>query len=447
MDDKRKVIVAGYEVADIKVLADSIDGYFDVVRCTIDDVSDMIDDAAAIVMRINGTKRECQAVINSMVESDNLDKLPLIIVAADSSDEVEAYSLSAGATDYLGEPIDVRVLQSRIDKAIMMRDSTNRLIKYANRDALTGFWNRNYLENYIKKMTCRGKGKDQAYFILLDMDNFKTVNDTYGHAVGDEVLIRFSEAIRAEIGDTVIPCRLGGDEFVLLYYGDVTKKKITVFAKRILSSVEEALAEIVKEYHQVSVSIGIARYPEDGATFAELYMNADKALYYVKQNGKRGFHFYGDKVDYSLFSGTEKSIIDIEELKQYINETQRVSGAYSVHYDGFKRIYQFVARCIERTRQDVQIVIYTLSAGEGQIMTNEERADALDVLGKCIGKVLRRGDVATKYGESQYVVILMDTNVDNGSMVANRVKDIWRKKYRNEAVFLDYSIDTVSANK
>ncbi len=440
--EKRKILLVNGCGDGCEQTYDFLDKYYDVSRCTSNELGSYDKKADVVLYCVNGKQKECSAGINLLNGNEYLKDTPFVVAVNDYNENVEVFCLETGASDYLVKDKGEKVFCSRIDKVLFALDNTNRLIKYANRDALTGFYNRNYIENFIKSISQKNSYK--AAFMLLDLDNFKAVNDTYGHSVGDEVLVRFAEAIKAELAEEVLTCRLGGDEFVLFIPGDVSKDSIAVTARRILSSVDEALSEIVKEYRHVSVSIGIARYPEDGVSFDKLYMNADKALYYVKQNGKRGFHFFGDQVDYMITGRGEKNVIDIDELKQYINETQRATGAYSVHYDGFKRIYQFVSRCIERTKQDVQILIYTLQTKEGTFLTNEERTEALDELNKCISKVLRRGDVATKYGDTQYVVILMDTNSTNGKLVAKRVMDSWRKRCTNEDVYLEYSIDCVA---
>ncbi len=443
MEKKRRLFVVGNAGQTAADRLSDIEAYYEIAEYGRQ--SEDFAYADAVIICTGGDQEECLTLINDVNSNAEINDLPFIILSDIKSDDLEVMCLQSGAGDYFTADVASAVMRSRIDKVILTRDSANKLVKFANKDALTGFWNRNYIENYISGFSRRLDSEPDlgAVFMLLDMDNFKAVNDTFGHAVGDEVLVRFSEAIKAELNEGAKLCRLGGDEFVLFIAEDVSEDEVTIIAKRILASVEEALTGVVRESRDVSVSIGIARFPSDGDTFESLYMNADKALYHVKQNGKRGFHFYGEQVDYSIANRGEKNVIDIEELRAYINETKRATGAYAVHYDGFKRIYQFVSRCIERTRQDVQIVIYTLSC-ESRAMTNEERMDALDELNSCIGKILRRGDVATKYGDAQYVVILMDTNHENGSMVAERVKKNWREKYDNMDLTLEYTVDSVS---
>ena len=193
---------------------------------------------------------------------------------------------------------------------------------------------------------------------------------------------------------------------------------------------------------KLSVSAGIAQKPEDGSTFSELYSAADKALYYVKQNGKRGYHFFNEE-DRGKDHEEENNLIDLLQLQRLIQEKGQSSGAYRVEYDGFKRIYHFVSRCMERKSQDVQLVLFTLMDKEKKEIEIGRALLAIEILEEAVSKSLRRGDVATKCGNTQYVAILINASSDNGALVIRRIRKKFAELCGDDGLTLEYEMVSV----
>ena len=136
----------------------------------------------------------------------------------------------------------------------------------------------------------------------------------------------------------------------------------------------------------------------------------------------------------------------MEHLKNFIQEMGYKKGAYQVEYEGFKKIYRFVARCICRTGQNVQTLLFTLSSENGDVPETQELAFAMDNLKNAVNESIRRADVATNYSSSQFVVILMDSTMEDGHMVAKRIVDKYSQRLNyHSRVVLDYDIQTVVA--
>ena len=136
-------------------------------------------------------------------------------------------------------------------------------------------------------MLVEAYGKDRlAALFFIDLDKFKEVNDTYGHAAGDELLIEVGRRLIAIAGRTEIVCRLGGDEFLMFLPG-ANDLEIEQKGQAVIDSLEQPfrLAGGDIEAH-VSASIGIARYPTDARTVDDLVQLADAAMYVAKQNGR-----------------------------------------------------------------------------------------------------------------------------------------------------------------
>ena len=379
--------------------------------------------------------------IGLIMDAIKSDDIPVIFYSLEQNSEYEIKALEMGANDFIGYPVEPDIVLSRIDKVFSVYKTKKNLEYSANKDFLTGLWNRNFLENFI--INYHAKENREGIFLLLDLDNFKIVNDTYGHIKGDELLIRFAQMLETEIQSTDLASRIGGDEFVVFLARKMDAAQVKVFLDRLLEVVDHELSEFLNFELQISVSIGITGYPRDGVDFTTLYNKADKALYYIKQNGKQGFHFYKKQNTYAITYDAKDNEVDIKKLRCYIEENHISNGAYNVRYDGFKKIYQFVSRCIERTGQNVQMIIYTLETEEWNRISTEDTNLAIEVLGQYIRNLLRKGDVATKYSNSQYLVILMDATTENGRMVAERIIYSWKNENKNPLLTVSYSMEEI----
>lgn len=372
--------------------------------------------------------------------------LPTIFLTADTDREAEIRGLKMGAVDFIRKPFEPEVMISRIEKAMRVVSQKKELETIAKKDSLTNLWNRRYLEEYVALPT---DGQDTVgIFMLLDMDNFKEINDTFGHHAGDEVLTRFAKILEEESGLEEGVCRIGGDEFAVYMRGEYTQEVVKNIARQLIAKVEYETNNMLGEDTdiRISVSIGISTSPEDGMDFLTLYNKADKALYFVKQNGKRGYHFYHEKDANGLRTMMEESnAIDLLQLQMLLGEKSDRKGAYKVEYDGFKKIYRFVNRCVERSNQEVQIVLFTIESSSN--IAEQDREAVIDLameqLDDAVCISLRRGDVATSCNSSQYVVILMDASNENGEMVARRIQKKWMEKVENDDLKLTYQMRSV----
>jgi two-component system cell cycle response regulator len=160
------------------------------------------------------------------------------------------------------------------------------LQEQAIRDHLTGLYNRRHFETCLNALLHESGRKFPITVVLLDLDLFKKVNDTYGHAFGDEVLVRFAWLVEHSLRNTDMLCRYGGEEFCVLLR-DVT---CTEAAARIADIASQYRALVIElEQHRVTgctFSAGIAEYPRHGSTRNELLMRADTALYAAKRHGR-----------------------------------------------------------------------------------------------------------------------------------------------------------------
>ncbi len=162
-------------------------------------------------------------------------------------------------------------------------------------DQLTGIYNKIATERYIHEYLKITSYQDKSALFVIDLDNFKQLNDTFGHLCGDQVLIKIGGILRNTFRTGDIVGRLGGDEFFVFIknYGNrnILEEKAESLCNELKQSVEENGLAV-----DISASIGISLFPNHGTNFQTLYQKADEALYRVKAKGKKGFSFYEENM-------------------------------------------------------------------------------------------------------------------------------------------------------
>lgn len=163
------------------------------------------------------------------------------------------------------------------------------MIEKMQKDFLSGLYNKAATQEIIQRQLLENRHGNYAFFIL-DIDNFKTVNDTCGHAVGDLVIADFAKRLKGQFGENGTAGRIGGDEFVVF----VEAPSMDWIVSKAKNLVRALSYEFINDgkHCVVSASIGIAAAPKAGEDFETLYKNADSALYLTKKNGKNGYTVY-----------------------------------------------------------------------------------------------------------------------------------------------------------
>jgi diguanylate cyclase (GGDEF)-like protein len=192
---------------------------------------------------------------------------------------------------------ELTTLNSRLDQAQMRvietREHARELARMANEDQLTGLPNRHWLMNYLPSALSRAREKDCMLALLyLDLDGFKSINDTRGHLAGDELLHAAAMRMRSVLKPTDHIARYGGDEFVILIEDVHSESDATHVAHR-MSEVFRNPFELTHGRNEVGVSVGISLYPRDGESAGDLLRKSDFALYEAKSAGKGRYRFYG----------------------------------------------------------------------------------------------------------------------------------------------------------
>ena len=227
------------------------------------------------------------------LESSRL--LPILALADEADDGKILRALDLGVNDYVRLPVDRNELLARMKTQVMrkrytdaLRDSIQHTMELAIMDGLTKLYNRRYMTTHLNSLLASARDKEKPLSILLmDIDHFKSVNDTHGHDAGDEVLEEFSHRMRKNTRGIDLVCRYGGEEFVVIM-PDTDHSLAMVVAERIRKKVAEKPFIIHKgrEMLEITVSIGLASTENGLESQDVLLKRADEALYQAKKSGR-----------------------------------------------------------------------------------------------------------------------------------------------------------------
>ncbi|MBR4905014.1 MAG: diguanylate cyclase [Selenomonadaceae bacterium] len=358
--------------------------------------------------------------LHRILQEKSSEPIPIIFMTADESDESESKGFEIGAADYIRKPLKSEVLLRRVKNVLDKIDKIQGLTEAANLDLMTGLLNKTAAQREIAKLCATGQG----VLALLDLDNFKLVNDFYGHAMGDKILIQFAELIRGVIRSTDLAGRIGGDEF-LIFCQNIRDDKI-IFNKalflnhQLIISAKNFMGEDMNI--PLGTSVGAVLVPDEGRDFATLMEKADKALYKVKYHGKHGCAFFGE-ADSS--ESTEHK--NISQTQMILSERNHEAGAYFIDFEKFKAVYRFEARLNDNLHMPINFWELTLETDN-----DEAREDFLEIL----IKNLRRSDCVTQYGRDQFLIILNDTPSEKIESVREKILTAWKaKKLGGEIIF------------
>ena len=292
---------------------------------------------AVILLDVNMPGMDGFETVRVMRSSRRGAAVPIIFVTAYSPDDISRLltGYQMGAVDFLFTPIIPQILQTKVSVFIQVvqkqlelqgktreleelnndlrvqrlrdlkesnaalqleiierRQAERRASELATRDVLTGLFNRRTLTDRTEDAILRASRRRESVAVLfIDLDKFKTVNDTFGHHIGDELLCQVASRIQASVRESDVVARFGGDEFIVLLEGLGGQGDAERLAENIVSANLEPFS-IGPHSVMASASIGISMYPQHGTSAEELLREADQAMYSAKQERAGRFQFF-----------------------------------------------------------------------------------------------------------------------------------------------------------
>lgn len=245
-------------------------------------------------------ERDGIEMLKTIKSDQKLNKTAIVMMSTSEDSQLAIDCIKSGAQDFL---VKSEITVDRLQRAMLhadarfelekqLADSFQKVKQLAERDSLTKLCNRYLFEETLKNAVAANKRNNyKLALILIDLDNFKFVNDTYGHADGDEFLVKFVDRISSQLRDNEMFARLGGDEFALVLPNLEKINQASIIVKRLLNSLSSPLT-VNNRKLPVSASFGVAIHPDNTTTASQLYQLADIALYRAKHKGKGQICFF-----------------------------------------------------------------------------------------------------------------------------------------------------------
>lgn len=363
--------------------------------------------------------------------------LPVIFLTNDDDIGTEVQALAGGAMDFINKPIVPEVLVLRVKhslelfrlhkdmvaavekkaaEVISRHERIRDLKTAAETDGLTGLLNKIALQDAIG----RAVKKSQGVMMVLDLDNFKPINDIYGKEAGDKILIHFSELIQSVLRASDIAGRLSSDEFVTfcehIKEESVIEDKAQFINKELLSYAKELLGEDMNI--PFGVSVGAVMCPDEGTDFPSLYSKADEALLSAKHSGKHTCSFFWTMRHPHPESVTSSS----SQAIMILQERSIPKEAMLLSFEQFRTVFRLLSRLKNHDELESSMIHYTLEYTTDDI---DKQSEIMDAFCSHIIGSLRIGDVATKTSANHCLVLLVNTDKQYSDSVANRLTDSW----------------------
>lgn len=298
LDDAKILLVEDYERVGKRII-----GYLQNIAATIDldNVSSgaisaqNLDKYDLFIISLSLKDVDGLRLCSTIRSTESTRHTPILILIDDGDEERLVQAMDIGVTDYVNRPIDGNELVARVKSQIRhkrfadyLRGNMQKNMEMAVTDSVTNLYNRHFLTTHLDNIFSSDNEKEpNVSLLMLDIDHFKIVNDTYGHASGDEVLLEFSKRISSNIRSIDLAARYGGEEFVV-----VMPETDADFAKYIAERLRKTISDqpfIISGSDKpisITVSIGVSIVGENSNTKEKLLSQVDKALYKAKENGR-----------------------------------------------------------------------------------------------------------------------------------------------------------------
>jgi len=219
------------------------------------------------------------------------DELCILALSGNEDEEISALFLKHGANDYIKKPFSKEEFSCRVNNSIEALENIQMIMNYANRDYLTGLYNRRHFFKEINEYVEDVKESSEAFAIaMIDIDHFKNVNDTYGHDIGDKVIITLADILRSSTSPKDVVARFGGEEFCIVLK-NINRYSAQDILARIHSEVENYSFQVDKEkFITFTISIGAVLFNDD-ETLEDAINEADMMLYKAKNQGRNRLIF------------------------------------------------------------------------------------------------------------------------------------------------------------
>lgn len=359
---------------------------------------------------------------------DNRDSadIPVVFCTAENSKEVREKAVRLG-TDYIRKPYSPESLSETVRTAFRRQELANGKQVSGDADSV-----RPQQKNAEQLRARLNDDKVRGYLVLLSVDSYSRIFDVFGEDMTDDVFSRMEKVLDEELGKEHLVCYCSGDIFAFYIDAAISVRHVRTLMRRVIAGIEFEINEelLTQPDFRLSLSAGIAVKPEDGQNFDSLRECADKALYYLRQSGKRGYHFYSTKPDVEADYKDVQNVLNIEQAERLLKRNMRTASDITL-----SKAYQILVRCLNDKRECSQLILFSLSGAD-----KENRTEIVEIFDRVITSSLRKGDAAFACDSGIQLVVLSEASSVNGEMVADRIRDKFRQMIGDDSVDLNYEM-------
>ncbi|MBO4889592.1 MAG: diguanylate cyclase [Lachnospiraceae bacterium] len=377
--------------------------------------------------------------LRKLEEQMGRPQTPVIFLTGENDKETERRGLRAGASDYIHKPFDKDILINRIINTINNSRTIETLTEEATVDKLTGFLNKT---SGTDKVTSVVKNSSGA-LIIFDLDNFKLVNDIFGHDMGDRVLVAFSEIIRFNVRSSDPVSRIGGDEFMAFFVDMTEEEAVSSLVSRLNEQLLAEAGKLMGSDHGIplGISVGCAFAPSHADDYQILFQYADSALCRVKLNGKHGYEIYDPSVHEGDVKGDDDDLgRDLSRVIRIVSERGEGKGAMLLGQEAFSWNYRFIIRFLKRYGGIGNRILFRISAREEGVIFSEIVAQ----FGNVLKNSLRKSDIIFQCRPNQFFVVLPQLTQRDTPGVIRRVMKAWEMSGYNDRTQIEYTSSDLS---
>ncbi len=346
--------------------------------------------------------------------------LPVIFLTGENDSETERKGLKIGASDFIHKPINKDVVLRRIKNVVANSKMIDALTEEAATDKLTGFLNKASGSSRVRTACENSEG----ILAILDLDNFKLVNDLFGHETGDRVIQVFSYVLRSKTDEKDVVVRIGGDEFMVFLRGVSDERAVSVLTLGLNSEFCEKADRIMGKDNGIplGISVGAVMVPEHGRNFETLFEYADSAMYSAKHNGKHGYYIYNphDTRKDSLENDLEQ---EMDRITMIVEERNENDDALLLEIEEFSIIYRYLMRQIKIYGQPAVKILFSATNKDSDFDIEGIAAE----FEKLLIKQLNSSDIILRTGSDRFFVILPQRSEPEAVKAANTILDKWKE--------------------
>ena len=285
----KTILIVDDTISNLDILADLLNDYDVIDSITGKDALEIVqsENIDLILLDIMMPEMDGYEVCEQLKANPDTKDIPVVFITAKSDEESIEKAFDIGGADYITKPFKPKELLARVKRELYIQDLQEELRLIAATDPMTKLYNRRYFTQASKHIFDLDKREKQNLsLIMIDIDKFKNVNDTYGHDIGDKVIIALADELIKEHRQSDIVCRFGGEEFVMLL-PNTSLENAKTLAEKIRINIENSIIKIDEIELKFTISLGVSEgdFCSEGDIEVAL-KHSDEALYHAKKSGR-----------------------------------------------------------------------------------------------------------------------------------------------------------------